>query len=502
MQKILSADQTRAADQYTIQHEPIASIDLMERASAAFVDAFLGSVSPDTKVTVLCGPGNNGGDGLAIARMLLSKGFEVISLLVNITANLSSDCTINLERLRKLSQVHLIDDAETLELKEGVIIDAVFGSGLNRPVDGLVGQVIERVNASGLPVVSVDIPSGLFAEEVRLEGAIIKAAATITFQLPKLAFLVPESGHFTGEWWAVDIGLSSVFINDQEGPYSLIDSGYVSQTLPVREKFGHKGSYGRVQLVAGSLGKMGAACLSGEAILKSGAGLLTIHVPGVGLNVVQAVLREAMATADVCETHVSGIPEVQKADVVCVGPGLGTDEDTSKALKKLFRRTEEPMVIDADALNIIAETPALLEHIPKGSVLTPHVGEFERLFGKQPHGLARIEKMIEIAVTNRLVVVLKGAHTAVADEAGKVFFNTTGNSGMATAGSGDVLVGVIAGLLAQGLSGKDAAICGVFLHGMAGDLAENKVGKMSLMASNLLNELHQAISNVTVTSIF
>ncbi|MCL4127350.1 UNVERIFIED_CONTAM: hypothetical protein GTU68_044021, partial [Idotea baltica] len=344
--------------------------------------------------------------------------------------------------------------------------------------------------------------SGLFADQVSVGGAVIKASATITFQLPKLSFLVPESGFYVGEWYAVDIGLSDDFISSQESHYALIDAAYVARTLPVREKFAHKGTYGRVQLVAGSLGKMGAAALCGEACLRSGAGLLTIHVPEVGLNMVQTVLREAMATVDVSEQYISDIPLMSNADVVCVGPGLGTHKETVRALEKLLRAAEVPMVIDADALNIIAETPALLKHIPKGSVLTPHVGEFERLFGKQVHGLTRIEKMREIAVTNQLVVVLKGAHTAVSDQSGQVFFNTTGNSGMATAGSGDVLAGIVAGLMAQGLSGKEAAISGVFLHGMAGDFAEIKVGKVSLMASNLLNELHQAFNNVTITSIF
>ncbi|MCE7991289.1 MAG: NAD(P)H-hydrate dehydratase [Roseivirga sp.] len=502
MQKILSASEIRAADQFTIEHEPIASIDLMERASLAFVEEFLRYIKPNTSVNVICGPGNNGGDGLAIARMLLARGFEVSCFLVNVAAKLSEDCSVNLERLKKVTEVKLVDSLSDLELLNGVIIDAIFGSGLNRSVTGLAAEVIVKANDSGLPIVSVDMPSGLMADEVSLKGVIIKASGTITFQLPKLSFLVPESGRYVGEWYAVDIGLSTEFIRRQTSRHSLIDTAYVSGVLPVRGKFGHKGSYGRVQLVAGSLGKMGAATLCGEACLKSGAGLLTIHVPGVGLNVVQTVLREAMATVDECETHICDIPVMTNADVICVGPGLGTNKETALALEKLLQETKVPMVIDADALNIIAETPALLEHIPEGSVLTPHVGELERLVGKQPEGLARVRKIIEISVTNRLVVVLKGAHSAVSDESGQVFFNTTGNSGMATAGSGDVLAGVIAGLMAQGLSGKEAAISGVFLHGMAGDLAKNKVGKTSLMASNLLNELHQAFSNVTITSLF
>lgn len=474
----------------------------MERASLAFVDEFVRHVQPEKPVTLICGPGNNGGDGLGITRLLLSRGFQVDCYLVRIGADLSNDCQTNLDRLSGLCEVTEVIEVKSLELKKGVIIDALFGSGLNRPVTGHTARVIEVINASGNPIVAVDIPSGLFADKMSLEGAIIKASLTITFQLPKRSFLIPESGRFVGEWRTVEIGLSEDFLLAEQSKYALIDKGFVTSLLPKREKFAHKGMQGRVQLMAGSLGKMGAATLTGEACLKSGAGLLTIHVPKVGLNVVQTVLREAMAIADVCYSHISVVSDISNVDVLCVGPGLGTHADTVAALRQLLQKAEVPMVIDADALNIIAAAPALIEYIPKGSVLTPHVGEFERLFGKCPDGFARIEKMIEFSVMNQLVVVLKGAHTAVSDEAGNVFFNTTGNSGMATAGSGDVLAGVVAGLIAQGMSGRDAALSGVFLHGMAGDLAEKKVGKMSLMASNLLDELHQAFNNVTVTSLF
>jgi NAD(P)H-hydrate epimerase len=502
MQKILSVSQIRSADQYTIRNEPITSIDLMERASLAFVDEFVKHVLPEQYISLICGPGNNGGDGLAIARLLLSHGFQVDCYLVRPGGDLSSDCQVNLDLLNGLCEVTELVEFKSLQFKKGVIIDALFGSGLNRPVTGHPTEVIEAMNASGNPIVAVDVPSGLFADQVCLDGAIVNAALTITFQLPKLSFLVPESGRFVGEWRAVEIGLSEDFILAQQSKYALLDKDFVTSVFPIRQKFAHKGMLGRAQLMAGSLGKMGAATLTGEACLKSGAGLLTIHVPKVGLNVVQTVVREAMATVDVCESHISVVPDISNADVLCVGPGLGTHPDTVAALRQLLQKAEVPMVIDADALNIIAASPALLEYIPKGSVLTPHLGEFERLFGKCPDGLVRIEKMIQFSVTNQVVVVLKGAHTAVSDEAGRVFFNTTGNSGMATAGSGDVLAGVVTGLMAQGLSGRDAALSGVFIHGMAGDLAEKKVGKMSLVASNLLNELHQAFNNVTVTSLF
>lgn len=502
MDKILSAAQTRAADQYTIKHEPISSLDLMERASCAFVDCLKTYLTEKPQIHVICGPGNNGGDGFAIARMLHEAGYEVHCSLIDFGASLSLDCKANLDRLSSLLDVKMVKQAEELKLEEGLVIDALFGSGLNRPASGLPAAIIDKVNASGIPVASVDIPSGLFADEVNLSGSIIQATLTISFQLPKLSFLIPESGRFAGEWEAVDIGLDPDFTNEQEGDHFLVTEASVSRLMPARPKFAHKGTFGRVQMVAGSKGKMGAAMLCGEACLKSGAGLLTIHVPAVGLNPMQTVLREAMATVDDCSDHVSGVPVMDKVNVICAGPGLGTHEDTVKALTILIKATNAPMVLDADALNIIASQPGLLKHVPKGSVLTPHVGEFERLFGEFDNGLDRIKKMCEIAVTNQLVLVLKGAHSAIATPEGEIYFNTSGNSGMATAGSGDVLAGVITGLMAQGLSGANAAIAGVFVHGMAGDLAKNKAGKMSLVASNLLSELPKALSNVTVTSLF
>ena len=500
--KIITAAQTRQADAHTIEHEPIASIDLMERASRAFVDLFIQKVDPSIgMVHVVCGTGNNGGDGLAIARMLLNKGYQVKAYLIRFAAHLSPDCETNRQRLAKLQSVIEITEEADLGLNEGLIIDAIFGSGLNRPVEGLAARVIEQINRSKLLVVAVDIPSGVFADEVNAAENCVQANATITFQRPKLSFMIPESGRFVGVWMVVHIGLSEPFIQAQDSPYSLIEVQDVATLLPSRPKFAHKGQFGRVQLVAGSKGKMGAATLSAEAILKAGAGLLTIHVPQVGLNVVQTVIREAMATVDTEKDYISEVPEMPQLHTICVGPGLGTTTITRQALESLIQRTEQPMVLDADALNIVAKAN-LLGQLPKGSVLTPHVGEFDRLFGESENGLERIGKLREAAVTFGLIVVLKGAHTAVGDTEGRVYFNTTGNAGMATAGSGDVLAGLITGLLAQGLSPKDAATAGVFLHGLAGDLAEKKCGKMSLMASNLLNELPQAINNVSVKSIF
>ncbi|MBO3700782.1 NAD(P)H-hydrate dehydratase [Roseivirga sp. E12] len=495
MKKIIAADQIRAADQHTIINQPIASIDLMERAAKAFVKQFTSLVSRENSVHVVCGTGNNGGDGLAAARLLAEHGYTIQCSLVDIGGELSPDCQNNLTRLT--NDPDRISNVEDLVIQEEVVIDALFGSGLNRPATGLFAQLIQKINTSSAKTVSIDIPSGLFSDCVELSGAIVEADLTIAFQRPKLSFLIPESGAYVGEFLIVDIGLSEDFIEAQPSDYFLLDKDDVSGILPVRKKFQHKGDFGRIQIFSGSFGKMGAAFLCGKAVLKSGAGLLTIHIPKCGYEIIQSGLPEAMVTVDDSDDQISTGEVFENTDVVCVGPGLGTDVTTTEWLKSLLRKSNKPMVIDADALNIIASHPELMDEIPAESVLTPHVGEFSRLFSKSLDGLERIEKMKSVASNRNWVIILKGAHTVIALPNGKVIFNTTGNSGMATAGSGDVLAGIITGLIGQGVSSDRAAQAGVYLHGMAGDLAKKRVGKMSLMASDLLNELPETIINVT-----
>ncbi|WP_420385651.1 NAD(P)H-hydrate dehydratase [Roseivirga sp.] len=491
MQKILSAKQIREADLYTIKNEPISSIDLMERAAQAFADRFVQIVSKQKSVFVVCGVGNNGGDGLAITRLLRETGYQVDCLLIRY-GSLSDDCQINLNRLDgKVKEVQprgLVIDACD------VIIDALFGSGLNRPVEGDLSEVIRQINSAPCQVVSVDIPSGLFADEVNLSGAIIRADYTITFQLPKLSFLIPETGKYAGYWWNEDIGLNKEFISNQESNYYLMDRS-VKDFLPHRGRFQHKGDFGRVQVFAGSLGKMGAAVLCATAVMKSGAGLLTVHIPECGMTIMQTALPEAMVTLDRSYGHLSSGELMENTDVVCIGPGIGQHDDTRRTLLNILHDNPKRLVIDADGLNILAQHSELMDLLPEGTVLTPHVGEFERLFGEKENGLERIRLAQHVAFKRKWVIVLKGANTAVITPKAEVYFNTTGNPGMATAGSGDVLAGVITGLLAQGLSPVDAALLGVYIHGEAGDIAEKTIGETSLMASDLLNFIHETFCN-------
>ena len=498
MKRIITADQVRAADRDCIENEPITSIDLMERAAVAFVGVFVSLVPLEYSIHIVCGSGNNGGDGLAVARLLEGRGYQVKISLIQFSDQLSSDCQANLNRI--VSDVKRVDKVDDLAIQEDVVVDAIFGSGLSRPVKGFTADVIDKINNATAKIISIDLPSGLFSETIDFSGAIICADHTIAFQRPKLSFLIPESGAYVGEFTIVDIGLGEEFIASQSSNYFLLDEGDVQALLPKRKKFQHKGDFGRVQVFSGSFGKMGAAFLCGKAVLRVGAGLLTLHIPKCGYEIIQSSLPEAMVTVDLHDNEICSGQVLDNTDVVCAGSGLGTSKPTVDWFKKLLKGTVKPMVLDADALNMLSMHPELMDEVPEGSVITPHVGEFTRLFGSSVNGLERIEKLKSVAISRNWVIVLKGAHSAIGLPSGDVIFNTTGNAGMATAGSGDVLAGVITGLLAQGLSSEGAALAGVFLHGKAGDLAEKRVGKMSLMASDLLNELPEAITNATQRS--
>lgn len=496
MIKILSAEQIKQWDEFTIQNEPVSSIDLMERASAAFVQEFTKRVTSDVSIEVICGPGNNGGDGFAIARMLQLQGFKVKCYLIDFGAKLSVDCRANYNRFSQSNEVTIIRSATELALEADLILDALFGSGLNRPINGLAAEVIIKINQFKAKKVALDIPSGLFADKVELQTEVFKADWTITFQVPKLTFLIPETGFFVGEWAAVNIGLRQDFLEGIQTNYYLIEQSDIKPGFFRRKKFDHKGIFGKVLLIAGSKGKMGAAFLAAKACLRSGAGLLTVHIPSSGNAILQGLLPEAMVSLDEHEDYSTKLNEVESYDVIAVGPGIGTNKVTGEMLNQLLSSMNKSMVFDADALNLLSRDNKLLDMIPDHSILTPHLGEYNRLFGEAINGLDRIRKISSFAEQKKLVIILKGAHTAIAGPCGKVYFNSTGNAGMATAGSGDVLTGILTAFMARRIDSLSSAILGVYIHGWAGDLAKNKVGKTSLMASDLLCNLPEVLNNV------
>lgn len=497
--KIFSAEQTHRTDQFTIENEPIASIDLMERAATTFVRWLMDHYKSKSKVYVFCGTGNNGGDGLAVSRILISKGWQVIPFTVKASGKKSPNCEINLKRLQELVEVKNIEKEEDLSLElssKDIVIDAMFGSGLARPVKGIYAYVIDLINNSRASVVSIDVASGLFCDAHSEEGEIIKADHIVTFQLPKLAFFMPENSPYVGSWHVVDIGLSRAFIAKEPSDYYYLQRSYVRKLLKPREKFAHKVSFGRIMLITGSFGKMGAAVLSTKASLRAGAGLVTAHLPGCGYSIMQTAVPEAMVSVDINERYIFSVPDLSKYSALGIGPGLDQHVETYDVLHRILDQYKKPVVLDADALNIMAEHRELLQIIPERSILTPHPGEFKRLAGTWANDFERLEKQIAMSKEYKIFIILKGHYTSVSSPDGKVYFNSTGNAGMATGGSGDVLTGILTGLLGQGYLPGAAAVLGVYLHGLAGDMAAGMLGEESLIASDIIDYLSDAFNRL------
>lgn len=491
--KILSAEQIRKADAYTIENEPIKSIDLMERAAQAFVNWFMKEYDSNTGVLCVAGPGNNGGDALAIARMLSKRSYNARVLLAAPEAEGSKDYQMNLRRLpRDVKQISSVS-----ETRSRIVIDGIFGSGLARPVEGGMARLIDEINNSGKKIVSIDIASGLSCDGHALGEHIIKPNHTVSFQIPKMAFLFPENALYVGKWLTLDIGLNQKFIDSQLTNFNYQVGSEIRDIITPRKKFAHKGTFGHALLIGGSYGKVGAITLASKACLRSGAGKVTTLLPKCGYNSIQSSVPEVMCLTS-GEDYLECFPveTIEEFSAVGLGPGMGITQSTLTLLTNIITTIKHPIVIDADGLNLLAENKELLEMLPEGSILTPHVGEFNRLVGKTSNGIERIEQQREFAKKYKVVVVLKGAHTTIADVDGNVWFNSTGNPGMATAGSGDALTGMIAGLLAQGYDTLEAARIAVFMHGRAGDFAKKELGEISLIASDIVERISSAFISI------
>lgn len=497
MLKILNTSQIKALDAYTIEHEPILSIDLMERACRAFVSWFTERFDASNKVGIVCGTGNNGGDGLGVARLLQEWGYPVKVWIVKGSVPESIDFAINFKRLNNKVEVFEITSSADRGLfhDRDVLIDAIFGSGLSRPVEGIYAQAIACINQTDACCVAIDIPSGLMADS-HSTGSVVKDDFTISFQLPKLAFFMPENYEYTGEWFLVDIGLKKEFIRQAKCDHFYLQRKDIRRIRKQRKKFDHKGNYGRAMLIAGSYGKMGAAILASRAAMRAGLGLLTVHIPRCGYEILQTAAPEAMASIDEEVKCFTTVPDIKATDVIGIGPGIGLGESTVEAFSKLLEVNKNPMVIDADALNILSAHPNLLKMLPQGCILTPHPKEFERLVRNWSNDFERLDKLKHFAAEQKAVIVLKGGYSVIASPNGEVYFNSTGNPGMATGGSGDVLTGILTGLLAQGYTSLEAAIMGVYLHGLAGDIALIDKGMEGLIASDLIEYLPKAFQSI------
>lgn len=501
MLKILTAEQIKRADLYTIKNEPIASIELMERAAQNCVEWICNfNEIEKSEFCILCGPGNNGGDGAAIARMLQEKGYKLKAYLPENEETYSKDLFTNYIHLKnsKINLKNLHDFLTDNFAEDVIIIDALFGSGLSKPLDGIFKEVVEKTNTLPNLKISIDIPSGLYADKTFdiKSAAIVKADYTLSLQLPKLAFLFPENEFYTGTWLLIPIELNENFIKSEPSPYFLIEHADIKSIHKPRNRFSHKGTFGHALVIGGSKGKIGSAVLMSKACLRSGAGLVTAQIPACGLSVLQTAIPEVMAIPDISENYLTTLPDLSPYNAIALGPGIGLEKETSQVLKLLIQQAKVPLVLDADALNILANNQTWISFLPQGTILTPHPGEFSRLCGKTENSFDQLEILKTFCVKHKIFVILKGAHTITCTPLGNCYFNTTGNPGMATAGSGDTLTGILVGLLAQNYSPIDACLTAVYLHGLAGDYASKTTGFEALIANDIISNIGEAFRSL------
>lgn len=497
--KLFTATQIRELDKYTIEHEPIASVDLMERAAEAITEALTLRWDETVPVVAFAGPGNNGGDALAVTRLLLERGYKAVAYLFNVKGKLSPDCQENLTRLRKKHKSAVMEVTTEFDppalTAETLVLDGLFGSGINKPLSGGFAAVVKYINLSAATVVSIDMPSGLMTEDntFNVKANIVSADCTMTLGQKKLSMMMADNQEFLGEVQVLDIGLSEEFTNATEAQCRIIDEEDIAGCLRPRDDFAHKGSMGHALLVAGSRGMAGAAILAARACLRSGVGKATVHTPACNSDIMQISVPEAMLRIDDNRDCFCKAGDTTRYSAMGIGPGLGQADCTAVALMTQVRSSRIPMVIDADAINILASHPAWLHQLPEGIIFTPHPKEMDRLSGAAPsNDHDRLMMASGMAQRLKAYIILKGHYSALCLPNGDILFNSTGNAGMATAGSGDVLTGIITALLSRGYSAKDAAMAGMYIHGLAGDLAVQDTGMESLIASDLITYLPKA----------
>ncbi|MBK6263787.1 NAD(P)H-hydrate dehydratase [Marivirga sp. S37H4] len=483
--KILSTQQIREADKFTIKNEPIASIDLMERASEKVAKWILTNFSKRYKICVLAGNGNNGGDGLAVARMLANYGYKAAVLLV-LGDSGSDDFNENLHKLQEISVIRLVEEVEEFSTIHGdkIYIDAIFGSGLSRDIEKKPAEIINKINITRGVKISIDIPSGIYADQHSTGNAIFQADHTLSFQTPKLAFMMPENHQFVGEWHILDIGLHKEFLKQIEPEFSFYKPD--PESYQSVSAFSHKGNRGRLTVIAGGYGKMGAAVLVLKGALHSGIGLLTAQVCNPSINVVQVSVPEALILKDENEYVLGTFHDYSTQDIIVMGPAIGLAKKTRDLLEEILKNYRGQLILDADALNILSENRELLELLPENTILTPHPGEFNRLVGKTVNDFDRIKKLKAFCQKYKVVTLLKGRFTAVCNSDGQISFNSTGNSGMAKGGSGDLLCGIIAGIYPRVKKSFEAAKMAAFLHGLSGDYCKDQLGENSMSSGDMI----------------
>jgi hydroxyethylthiazole kinase-like uncharacterized protein yjeF len=496
--KILNSEQMHALDELTIKSEDITSLELMERAAGVCARSIIDLAPAGASFDIYCGMGNNGGDGLVIARLLMENNVRTRTFLVRFREQMSPDAEASFKTLQKLypatiTEITKENDLDTPEKKENrIAIDALLGTGTSKNKNTLLEECIKHLNKTYSQIISIDVPSGLMPDGPQHGQPIIESTLTLTFESPKLAFLLPENASYVRNFEVLDIGLSKDELSKTKSEHFFVTGEDARSLYVPRQKFSHKGDFGHALLLAGGRGKSGAALMAAEACLRSGAGLLTLHSTPGTLAALNVRLPEAMSSVDANEDHITEVNRPERFDALAFGPGTGTAEATQIVLKKILHFGIQNLVIDADGLNILSENKTWLEFLPPGTILTPHPGEFERLVGKQDDDLHKLKALKQFSSRYDCIVILKGAHTCVAMPDGNLFFNSTGNSGLAKGGTGDVLTGVIVGLLSSGYNPPKAALLGVFLHGLAADLCAKEMGLETILATDVVRALPAA----------
>lgn len=502
--KIFSSQVIKEIDKATCEAQGIKSIELMERAAYALCYEIVARFNPNQRMVIMAGPGNNGGDALAVARMLFEQGYRKIEVfLFNVMGKLSADCEEEKTRLLEIEGIDFTEVTHDFQppylSKDDVLIDGLFGSGLKGPLQKGFINLVRFINDSGAYVIAIDIPSGLSGEwnENVIRRNMVHANLTLTFQFPRLSFFFEENEEVVGEWKVLDIELDYPTIKEMPSDYVLVETRDVRPLIKKRNNFSAKRDFGSSLIFAGSIGMSGAAVLAAKGCLRSGAGLATIHSASVSLPIVQTAVPEAMFEPDINSQYITDMTVHHHHQAVAIGPGIGVANDTIDALESLLKTYKNPIILDADALNCMSIRPHLLSLLPSHSIITPHIWEFDRLFGESANNEQRLKKAIDMAKYYNIIIVLKGHYTATVRPTGRVYFNSTGNPGLATAGSGDVLTGVISAFMSQGLRPEQAASVGVFVHGLAGDLAIEKWGEFGLLSSEIADYCALAIKNIS-----
>lgn len=502
--KVFTNEQIRELDRKTIEEEGITSLQLVERVAEGVASEVVSHLHANSMIAVFAGPGNNGADALAAARMLCEQGYKPEVYLFNIGGNrLSADCRICRDQLLEASPdirfTEVVKQFNRPHLSANhIVIDGLFGTGLSEPLNGGFRELVKYIADSGAFVISIDVPSGLFGDwnpNVVMRN-VMHASVTLGVQFPHLCFFLEDNAPVVGKWKTLDIGLSRKEIRRTAAPFYQVERADVAKLLRPREEFCSKADFGSALLIAGSYGMMGAAVLSARGALRSGAGKVTVYSPRCGYEAVQSAVPEAMFAAANSDISINEIRLNRPYDAIGIGPGIGTSEQTMVALERFLASYDRPLVIDADALNCIASRQNLMNHVPVMSILTPHAGEFDRLFGQQANAEARLVKAIELARQHNVLIVLKGRYTTIVRPDGRLYFNSSGTPAMATPGSGDVLTGVITSLLAQGYRPEVAALAGVYIHGVAGEMAAESEGTYGVTASDIAANIGRAIKSI------